>query len=295
MSVVNGAPEGRIRAHHVRSATMAGARNVCAARPRRAGLPVHNRVESITLAERVAKLVPHARAIGHGRMSRREPKVMLDFYHHISMCSSAPPSSREADVPTANTIITTPTNWVSRTSISTRGRVGRSDRQAYAYLLYKSDLILSEVASAAGRHPRFADLGSGFKVACAISRSAAREHPRPRTARTDDLGGVRPCMPPACGGGAGDQGEQTPEKLALQVDLSVRRIPERYIPHEHTRIIYRKMAVQRTMDDISRLDDGRATASRLRTCREGACAAELQVRCRDLVCALSRKTRAESS
>lgn len=132
---------------------------------------VHNRVQDIeTMAERIRKIVPTARiGIGHGQMPEKQlEKVMWDFYHReydVLVCTTIIESG--LDVPNANTIII---YNADRFGLSTlyqlRGRVGRSPRQAYCYLLYQPHRQLTEEAEARLQAVReFTELGSGFKVA----------------------------------------------------------------------------------------------------------------------------------
>ena len=132
---------------------------------------VHNRVESIySLGNLITRLVPEARiAVGHGQMSEEElERVMVDFVaHKYDVLLATTIIENGLDIPNANTIIV---NRADRYGLSQlyqlRGRVGRSDRRAYAYLLIPPEEALSPVAKkrlAAIRE--FSDLGSGFRVA----------------------------------------------------------------------------------------------------------------------------------
>ncbi len=132
---------------------------------------VHNRVESIhSIANLVARLVPEARlAIGHGQMSEDElERVMVGFVaHKFDVLVATTIVENGLDIPNANTIIV---NRADRYGLAQlyqlRGRVGRSDRRAYAYLLIPPEQTLSPVARrrlAAIRE--FSDLGSGFRIA----------------------------------------------------------------------------------------------------------------------------------
>lgn len=268
MSVVNEAPEGRMPVRtYVREYDDEIVLEAIVRELDRDGQVylVHNRVESIEhLAQHVSKLVPHARlAIGHGQMSEHDlEKVMLDFYHHrfdVLVCTTIIESG--LDVPTANTIVVNNADKLGLAQLyQLRGRVGRSDRQAYAYLLYKSDMVLSEIAErrlAAIRE--FADLGSGFKVAMRDLeiRGAGNILGPEQHGQMISVGFDMYChlLAEAV---KELKGEKPAEETALpSVDLAVEAyIPEAYIPHEHTRIsVYRKMAVQTTRDDISRLED----------------------------------------
>ena len=109
---------------------------------------VHNEVRTIaTAAEQLAELVPEARvAIGHGQMPKRElESVMSDFQHrrcNVLVCSTIIETG--IDIPNANTIIIDRADRFGLAQLhQLRGRVGRSDRQAYAYLLTPHQSALS--------------------------------------------------------------------------------------------------------------------------------------------------------
>jgi transcription-repair coupling factor (superfamily II helicase) len=132
---------------------------------------VHNRVDSIYMrAASILELVPNARiGVGHGQMPEAElEKVMLQFMRHeFDVFVSTTIVENGLDIPLANTIII---EHAERYGLSEmyqlRGRVGRSNRRAYAYLLVPADTELSEIARkrlAALRE--FSDLGAGFKIA----------------------------------------------------------------------------------------------------------------------------------
>jgi transcription-repair coupling factor (superfamily II helicase) len=132
---------------------------------------VHNRVESIySLAGLVQRLVPEARvAVAHGQMPEAElEKVMLAFVEgRADVLVATTIVENGLDIPRANTLLV---NRADRYGLAQlyqlRGRVGRSDRRAFAYLLVPPDTVLSEVARkrlAAIRE--FSDLGAGFRIA----------------------------------------------------------------------------------------------------------------------------------
>ncbi len=132
---------------------------------------VHNRVESIfSIANLIQRLVPEIRiGIGHGQMADGQlEKVMVDFVaHKYDVLVSTTIVENGLDISNANTIVI---NRADRYGLSQlyqlRGRVGRSDRRAYAYLLIPPEQSLSPVARkrlAAIRE--FSDLGSGFRIA----------------------------------------------------------------------------------------------------------------------------------
>ncbi len=132
---------------------------------------VHNRVASIgSLTERIRELVPSARiAIGHGQMRETElEKVMLDFLHHRSdVLVSTSIIESGLDIPNANTIIISRADSFGLAQLyQIRGRVGRSFRRAYAYMLVPAQRMITRTA-----RRRLAvlqeldDLGSGFRLA----------------------------------------------------------------------------------------------------------------------------------
>jgi len=132
---------------------------------------VHNRIDSIfTRAAWIQELVPQARiGVGHGQMGEEElERVLLGFMRHdYDVFVSTTIVENGLDIPLANTIII---DHAERHGLSElyqlRGRVGRSNRRAYAYLLVPPDAELSEIARkrlAALRE--FSDLGAGFKIA----------------------------------------------------------------------------------------------------------------------------------
>ncbi|MGH9942763.1 MAG: transcription-repair coupling factor [Pyrinomonadaceae bacterium] len=132
---------------------------------------IHNRVETIeTIAALVKRLVPQARVcVAHGQMNEREmEQVMLDFmaYKHDVLVATTI-IENGIDIPRANTIIINRAdNYGLSQLYQLRGRVGRSNRRAYAYLLIPSEAELTAIARrrlAAIRE--FSDLGAGFRIA----------------------------------------------------------------------------------------------------------------------------------
>jgi transcription-repair coupling factor (superfamily II helicase) len=132
---------------------------------------VHNRVESIfSIGNLLQRLVPEARVVvGHGQMGEEElERAMLSFVerrHDVLLSTTIVENG--LDIPNANTIII---NRADRYGLSQlyqlRGRVGRSDRPAYAYLLIPPQEALSPVArKRLAAIKEFSDLGSGFRVA----------------------------------------------------------------------------------------------------------------------------------
>ena len=132
---------------------------------------VHNRVETIeTAAERVRRLVPRAKvAIGHGQMAEGMlERVMLDYdagRFDVLVCTTIIESG--LDIPNANTIVIVRADTLGLAQLyQLRGRVGRSDRRAYAYLLHRRGQPLSGIARKR-LHAIFSasDLGAGYQIA----------------------------------------------------------------------------------------------------------------------------------
>ena len=132
---------------------------------------IHNRVESIeTIAALVQRLVPQARVtLAHGQMNEKEmEQVMLDFVDYkYDVLVATTIIENGIDIPRANTIIINRAdNYGLAQLYQLRGRVGRSNRRAYAYLLIPSEQVLTPIARrrlAAIRE--FSDLGAGFRIA----------------------------------------------------------------------------------------------------------------------------------
>ena len=132
---------------------------------------VYNRVHNIAdVTARLEQLVPEATfAYAHGQMNERElERIMYEFVNgEIDVLVSTTIIETGLDISNANTlIISEPENMGLSQLYQLRGRVGRSNRTAYAFLLYQRDKMLKEVAEkrlAAIRE--FTDLGSGFKIA----------------------------------------------------------------------------------------------------------------------------------
>ncbi len=132
---------------------------------------VYNRVEDIAdVAGRIKKLVPDANvAYAHGQMREQQlEEIMYGFINReIDVLVSTTIIETGLDISNANTMIIHDADRLGLSQLyQLRGRVGRSNRMAYAFLLYRRDKMLKEVAEkrlAAIRE--FTDLGSGFKIA----------------------------------------------------------------------------------------------------------------------------------
>lgn len=132
---------------------------------------VYNRVNDIAdVAGRIQNLVPDANvAFAHGQMKERELEdIMYDFINgDIDVLVSTTIIETGLDIPNANTMIIQDADRFGLSQLyQLRGRVGRSNRMAYAFLLYQRDKLLKEVAEKRLSAIReFTDLGSGIKIA----------------------------------------------------------------------------------------------------------------------------------
>jgi len=132
---------------------------------------LHNRVDSIwARASMLQELAPNARiAVGHGQMGEAElEKTMLQFMRHdfdILVCTTI--IENGLDIPLANTMLVENAERYGLSELyQLRGRVGRSNRRAYAYLLVPPDTELTEIArKRLAALKEFSDLGAGFKIA----------------------------------------------------------------------------------------------------------------------------------
>jgi transcription-repair coupling factor (superfamily II helicase) len=212
---------------------------------------VHNRVESIyEVALRIQELVPAARvAVGHGQMSEGElEKVMLAFMHHeFDVLVATTIIENGLDIPLANTILI---NRADRHGLSElyqlRGRVGRSNRRAYAYLLIPQEGELNEIARRRlAALKEFSDLGAGFKIAALDLelRGAGNMLGGEQSGHIEAVGfelytsmletAVKEM-----------KGEGTEEHITTQLNLGIAlRIDESYVPEENQRLrLYKKIA-----------------------------------------------------
>jgi len=220
---------------------------------------VHNRVESIfSIGNLLQRLVPEARiAVGHGQMQEEElERAMLGFVEHrFDVLLATTIVENGLDISNANTIII---NRADRYGLSQlyqlRGRVGRSDRAAYAYLLIPSKESLSPVARkrlAAIRE--FSDLGSGFRVAALDLeiRGAGNLLGGEQSGHIDAIGFemymklLEEAVRELKGEDVEDEARAT---VNLQVDVT---IDEAYIPEMNQRLVaYRTVASARTEREL---------------------------------------------
>jgi transcription-repair coupling factor (superfamily II helicase) len=223
---------------------------------------VHNRVESIySLASLVQRLVPESRvAVAHGQMPEAElEKVMLAFVGgRADVLVATAIVENGLDIPRANTLVV---NRADRYGLAQlyqlRGRVGRSDRRAFAYLLVPPDTVLSEVARkrlAAIRE--FSDLGAGFRIAALDLelRGAGNLLGGQQSGHIQAVGldlYVK-LLEQAILELRGEPPREAPRAaLHLRVEM---RIPPAYVPETHQRLsIYKRVSQVRKEEEVAPL------------------------------------------
>ena len=212
---------------------------------------VYNRVSNIAdIAGKIAQLVPEASvAFAHGQMHERElEKVMYGFVSgDIDVLVSTTIIETGLDISNVNTMIIHDADQMGLSQLyQLRGRVGRSNRTAYAFLMYKRDKMLKEVAEKRLHAIReFTDLGSGFKIAMrdleirgAGNLLGAEQH-----GHMEAVGYDLYCkmLEEAV---QEEKGEKRQESFETTIDMSLDAfIPDRYIPNEVQKLdIYKRIA-----------------------------------------------------
>jgi len=225
---------------------------------------VHNRVESIySMGNLLQRLVPDARiVIGHGQMAEDAlERAMLDFMaHQYDVLLATTIVENGLDIPNANTMII---NRADRYGLSQlyqlRGRVGRSDRAAYAYLLIPPEEALSPVArKRLTAIKEFSDLGSGFRVAALdLEIRGAGNLLGGEQSGTIDAVGFEMYMKLLEETIRELKGEDLEDDVRASVNLKVDfRLDEHYVPDINQRLmIYRRIAGARSEDEIGRIVD----------------------------------------
>ncbi|MFV0519710.1 MAG: transcription-repair coupling factor [Lachnospirales bacterium] len=225
---------------------------------------LHNRVNSIeSVANRIQGLVPNAKVVyAHGQMSERElENIMKDFINHeydVLVCTTIIETG--LDISNANTIIIDNADTMGLSTLyQLRGRVGRSHRNAFAYLLYKRDKVISEIAEKRLETiKQFTEFGSGFKVAMRDLeiRGAGTLLGEQQSGHLETVGYEMYCslLEQAI---QELKGESVAEEITTVIELQTSAyIPEYYIQDELQKIeIYKKIALLRTEEDEIDLED----------------------------------------
>lgn len=212
---------------------------------------VHNHVETIySVARMVQEIVPEARvAVAHGQMSERQlEEIMLEFVNYESdLLVSTTIIENGLDIPRANTLIV---NQADRFGLAQlyqlRGRVGRSHRRAYAYLLVSSEeSVGTEARRRLAAIKEFSDLGAGFRIAAldleirgAGNLLGGEQHGHINAV------GLELYMKVLERTIRELQGEEIPEEIKTSIDLRMDiQIPEHYIDDPNLRLwLYKRIS-----------------------------------------------------
>ncbi|MCL1878613.1 MAG: transcription-repair coupling factor, partial [Defluviitaleaceae bacterium] len=219
---------------------------------------LHNRVRNIAEeATRVAALVPQARvAFAHGQMSETElENIMHDFVEgevDVLVCTTIIETG--LDIPNVNTIIIQNADFMGLSQLyQLRGRVGRSSRLAYAYLMYRRDKVLREEAEKRLQTIReFTEFGAGFKIAMRDLeiRGAGNLLGQQQHGHMDSVGYDMYCklLAEAVGG---LRGEAPAVEHETNIDISVDAfIPTHLVPDEQQKLeIYKKISLINSQQD----------------------------------------------
>ena len=212
---------------------------------------VHNRVETIyEIAARIQELVPHARVtVGHGQMGESElERVMLAFMHgEYDVLVATTIIENGLDIPLANTILISRADRHGLSELyQLRGRVGRSNRRAYSYLLIPPEQELTDIARRRlAALKEFSDLGAGFKIAALDLelRGAGNMLGGEQSGHIEAVGFemYTSMLEHAV---SELKGEELPQRATTQLNLGISlRIDEDYIEEENQRLrIYKKIA-----------------------------------------------------
>ena len=225
---------------------------------------IYNRVDTIQKkADEISRLVPEAEvSYAHGQMSGNQiEEIMQDFIDkksNVLVCTTILESG--IDIANANTIIVENADRMGLAALyQIRGRVGRSDRQAYAYITYRKDKMLSEEADKRLKAIKeFTEFGSGFKIAMRDLeiRGAGSLLGEIQSGHLEQVGYDTYCnlldevvkeM----------QGTEIEPDIDIQIDLNVTSyIPDEYIEDSAQKIeIYQNIALCRKEEDIQNVVD----------------------------------------
>ena len=226
---------------------------------------VFNRVRGIQqIADKISELVPDAVvAVGHGQMNEHAlENVMLSFINGESnVLVSTTIVESGLDIPNANTMIIMDSDRYGLSQLyQLRGRVGRSNRLAYAYLMYQKDKVLTEVAEKRLRAIReFTEFGAGFKVAMRDLeiRGAGNLLGTEQSGHMMNIGYELYCkmVDDAVRALQGEIVNDNKEETSVEIPVSA-YIPERYIENETLKLqMYKKIAAVRSYDDEDEILD----------------------------------------
>ncbi len=225
---------------------------------------LYNKVEDIEQkASEISRLVPDARVkLAHGKMSGKEIEEIMEEFAlkniDVLVCTTIMESG--IDIPNANTMIIEDADRLGLAQLyQIRGRVGRSDKKAYAYITYRKNKVLSEVSEKRLKAIKeFTEFGSGFKIALRDLeiRGAGNILGTEQSGHIESVGyemytrlleeAVKEL-----------QGEEVEEQFDIQIDLKVSAyIPDEYISNNSQKIeVYQNIANINEEAEISDICD----------------------------------------
>ncbi len=226
---------------------------------------LYNQVQHIqTMADQLRALVPDARvAVAHGQMSEMElERVMLDFLDgEYDVLVSTTIIETGVDIPNVNTLIIYNADKMGLSQLyQLRGRVGRSNRIAYAYFTYQRDKVLTEVAEKRLEAIReFTELGSGFKIAMrdlairgAGNLLGAEQHGHIASVGFDMYSQM---LKEAIEDLKGEEAEETAADPEIELKTDA-YIPKDFIPDERQKIeIYKKVRGTDNIEEVTELEN----------------------------------------
>lgn len=226
---------------------------------------VYNRVNGIDeVANMVAKLVPEANvAFAHGQMKERElENIMFDFINgEIDVLVSTTIIETGLDISNANTMIIDDADRLGLSQLyQLRGRVGRSNRTSYAFLMYRRDKMLKEVAEKRLQAIKeFTELGSGFKIAMKDLeiRGAGNLLGAEQSGHMESVGYDLYCkmLNEAVRSMKGGEGEEETFETSIDMDMDA-YIPSTYITNEYQKLdMYKRIAQINTEDEFMDLQE----------------------------------------
>ncbi|OLS34549.1 transcription-repair coupling factor [Alkalihalophilus pseudofirmus] len=226
---------------------------------------LYNRVEDIErMTEQISMLVPDAKvSFAHGQMNERElESIMLDFLEGNSdVLVTTTIIETGVDIPNVNTLIINDADKMGLSQLyQIRGRVGRSNRVAYAYFTYQRDKVLTEVAEKRLQAIKeFTELGSGFKIAMrdltirgAGNLLGAQQHGFIESVGFDLYSQM---LKEAIEERKGDKPKEPPFQVEMDIKVDA-YIPESYIQDAKQKIeMYKRFKGCETIEDLADLKD----------------------------------------
>ncbi len=226
---------------------------------------LYNRVKGIqSKASQIQALIPEARvAYAHGQMSERQlediMQQFLDYEYDVLVCTTIIESG--LDIPNVNTIVVENADRMGLAQLyQIRGRVGRSNRLAYAYLTFTREKVLSEIAEKRLQAIReFTEFGSGFKIAMRDLqiRGAGNLIGPEQHGHMESVGYDMYCrlLDEAVHELKGEKTKTLNKEVTIDINIDA-YIPDSYISHEKEKIeMYKVIATVENDNDVSDVQD----------------------------------------